>query len=434
MVRAIRLFAPESFMRVLLIDIALIAASFFVAGYPALFLDPSIYFTEEGGAPRLAPIILSMVLAMYFADLYGRKPAASRILLLQQLSFAGGIALLSQALVAYLNPDWILPRMLTFAGVAVSIAAIFVWRLILAVIVSRMTGARAVLILGTGETVRRIARHIERNPELNYRIAGSLTGDSAGAVQPVLGPLADLSRVAVQLKPALIIASFADGRERMPVPDLLDLRFGGATIEEAGSACEIICRRVSARDLRPSRTLFGADFDPREKSLFVLIADRLIAAVLLILGAPFAALCALLEAVNGRSALATEMCAGFRGRPFQSRQLRVAGNGLAAALVNRLHLGDYPQLWNVITGKMSMVGPRPERLGTARELERLLPVYDYRQNTLPGITGWAQLHRPAGGSVIDSLGEVEYDLYYVRNQAPSLYAFILLHDLKRRAA
>ena len=429
MVRAIRLFAPESFLRVLLVDIVLISASFFVAGYPTLFLDPSLFFLDEGGAPRLVPVIVSMVLAMYFANLYGRKQAASRIFLLQQLSFSVGIALLSQAIAGYLNPDWILPKALTFAGVGLSLAAIFVWRLILAVIISRMAGARVVLMLGTSETVHRIALHIERSPELNYRVAGTLTSNPAGAVPPVIGTVADLRKTAIRLKPALIIAGFEDNRDRIPVADMLDLRFGGATIEEAGAACETICRLVSARDLRPSRTLFGDDFDPKEQFLFVLLADRLIAAALLALGAPFAALYSSFGAV-----FVSESCAGFRGRPFRSRQLRVSESGFAAGLARRLHLVDYPQLWNVVTGNMSMVGPRPERLGMARELERLLPVYEYRQNALPGITGWAQLHRTPNQQVIDSLAEVEYDLYYVRNQAPSLYAFILLHGLRRPAA
>ena len=216
---------------------------------------------------------------------------------------------------------------------------------------------------------------------------------------------------------------------------MLDLRFSGAAFEEAGTAYETVCRRVSARDLRPSRALFSEEFDAREQSLLIALADRLIAATLLVIGAPFALLCAALVRLHsGQPAFTAQRCAGFRGRAFRSFELRVPEQGRGASLARRLRLRCWPQLWNVLIGRMSMVGPRPECLGISRELERLLPIYDLRQNTKPGITGWAQLHLHPGDHAIDSLDEVEYDLYYTRNQAPSLYAFILLHELKARTA
>jgi undecaprenyl-phosphate galactose phosphotransferase/putative colanic acid biosynthesis UDP-glucose lipid carrier transferase len=78
---------------------------------------------------------------------------------------------------------------------------------------------------------------------------------------------------------------------------------------------------------------------------------------------------------------------------------------------------------------MSMVGPRPRRLGIARELNQLLPVDEYRQNARPGITGWAQINL-SPNDMLDAIIEVEHDLYYLRNQSLSLYTYILLHGLR----
>ena len=77
------------------------------------------------------------------------------------------------------------------------------------------------------------------------------------------------------------------------------------------------------------------------------------------------------------------------------------------------------------------VRPEARRNGIAAELTRMIPVYECRQNVKPGITGWAQLHARKDEPVRDTLKEFEYDLYYVKNHAPSLYAFILLNGIKK---
>ncbi len=76
---------------------------------------------------------------------------------------------------------------------------------------------------------------------------------------------------------------------------------------------------------------------------------------------------------------------------------------------------------------MSMVGPRPRKLAIAAELSRLLPLDEYRFNARPGITGWAQINLKKAGEPVDAIAEIEYDLYYIRNQSVSLYSYILLH-------
>jgi lipopolysaccharide/colanic/teichoic acid biosynthesis glycosyltransferase len=179
--------------------------------------------------------------------------------------------------------------------------------------------------------------------------------------------------------------------------------------------------------------LFSSEFDAREPSVAILISDVLVAAFLLVAGAPFALLYALALRLSGSGSLILrEPSAGLGGRPFTSLRFRVGDSGFLASLARRLHLTEWPQLWNVVTRRMSMVGPRPYSLAMARELASLLPLTEFRVNTRPGITGWAELNLRQN-EMADAIAETEYDLYYIRNQSASLYTYILLHGLRSPA-
>jgi exopolysaccharide biosynthesis polyprenyl glycosylphosphotransferase len=98
--------------------------------------------------------------------------------------------------------------------------------------------------------------------------------------------------------------------------------------------------------------------------------------------------------------------------------------------LRRLRLDELPQFFNVIRGHMSIVGPRPERPEFSSMLEEKIPFYRQRQWVKPGITGWAQINHKYGDTVEDSLIKLEYDLYYIKNLAPALDAYIIFHTLK----
>jgi lipopolysaccharide/colanic/teichoic acid biosynthesis glycosyltransferase len=430
MIRAARIFSPNRLIRLALVDAAVVTAVFYLLVRRTVLIGPSVFFFEERGAIRLVPLVAILLLTMYFSGLYESTRIASRIYLLQQLSLCAGVGLISQALVSYIHVGWTLPRNLALYGLVASIFALFGWRLLRNALLSWFEGTGTVLILGTDPTAVRIARHIARNSALHLSVAGCLTSDTENAVAPVLGGVSDVGEIAGRINPDLIVSGLADSRDLMPVAEMVDLRFSGCRIEEAGDACELICRHVSARDLRPSRMLFSKDFDARDFSLPMFAADIAASALLLIAGAPLAlAYGALLRLSDGKPVVRKQICAGFQGRPFVSRQFRVKKSGGLAALARALNLQVWPQLWNVLSRRMSMVGPRPRRLSIARELGRLLPVDEYRQNARPGITGWAQINL-AQGEMADSIVEVEYDLYYLRNQSISLYTYILLHGLR----
>ena len=98
--------------------------------------------------------------------------------------------------------------------------------------------------------------------------------------------------------------------------------------------------------------------------------------------------------------------------------------------LRKTSLDELPQLFNVLKGEMSVVGPRPERPEFVAELERRIPYYRQRHCVKPGITGWAQINHKYGDTLEDTIMKLEYDLYYIKNLAPALDAYIMFHTAK----
>ena len=98
--------------------------------------------------------------------------------------------------------------------------------------------------------------------------------------------------------------------------------------------------------------------------------------------------------------------------------------------IRLVRIDELPQLWSVLKGEMSFVGPRPERPQFVAELDEKLPFYAERHMVKPGITGWAQINYPYGASIEDARGKLEYDLYYAKNYSPFLDLLILLQTAR----
>ena len=99
-------------------------------------------------------------------------------------------------------------------------------------------------------------------------------------------------------------------------------------------------------------------------------------------------------------------------------------------IIRKLRIDELPQLWNVIKGEMSFVGPRPERPIFVNELAKVIPYYGIRHVIKPGITGWAQICYPYGASAADTLKKLEYDLYYLKNFNIALDFVIVFNTIK----
>ena len=178
------------------------------------------------------------------------------------------------------------------------------------------------------------------------------------------------------------------------------------------------------------------------------MADLVVAVALLLLTAPFIAVAALLIWLEDRGPIFySQQRSGWLGRPFTLIKLRtmtvqptdapaewtqVGDQRITAigAVLRRVRLDELPQLLNVLTGEMSLIGPRPERPELEHQLEQSIPHYRKRHWMRPGLSGWAQVCAPYASSIEDSDLKLSYDLYYLRHFSTWLDLLILFRTIK----
>ncbi len=259
-------------------------------------------------------------------------------------------------------------------------------------------------------------------------------------------PLAPCHRRAVER----VIVALADRRATMPVHELLQLRLKGMSIQDGTALLERISGQIEVEELYPSWLIFGQGFrlDPTSmmarRSVSILLSLSL-----LLITLPVIPLVILLVRLSSPGpVLYRQKRVGRNGDIFNCYKFRTMrpdaeADGRAAwasdddpritpvgHFLRKMRLDEIPQLWNVLKGDMSFVGPRPERPEFVERLCRELPFYSLRHVIRPGITGWAQINHGYGGSVEESKEKLRYDLYYLKNMSVVLDLLIVFQTIK----
>jgi sugar transferase (PEP-CTERM system associated) len=243
-----------------------------------------------------------------------------------------------------------------------------------------------------------------------------------------------------------IVVAMDDRRGGFPIADLLACRFAGIAVVELLQFLERETGKVSVDVLNPSWLIFSeAPRIPTLKRVLTRIIDLAIAVPMLVIALPvMACIAAAILLVDGAPVLYRQTRVGYMGRAFTLYKFRsmvkdaeTSGDALWAAKrdarvtrvgawLRKLRCDELPQLFNVITGTMSLVGPRPERPQFVERLSKEIPYYHERHVVKPGITGWAQLSYPYGASDQDALEKLQYDLYYIKNKSLIFDLMVLL--------
>lgn len=454
MIRLFRVFVPISTATLLASEIVLISAAFLIAPYLALPVGGTIYLLYEGGLQNLSLVVAVMLLVLYFHDLYTDIHVGSRILLLQQLCIALGTVFLTQGLLSYVDHGLLIPLRVMVTGSALSLSGIFLWRIFFSAYVLQVVGRKRLLMLGDSQLFALIAAHIGAHPEQGLQISGRLDdqgepGATNGGIK-LLGGFQELRSIVTATNPDRIVVGLSERRNRAPVGELLELRFSGYLIEEVATTFEQVCGRVSVKDLRPSQLIYSRELGPRGKSLFYQSLFNVAVAILVLAAAlPIMILTALAVWFSSKGPiLYRQVRVGMDGVPFtlykfrSMRQDAEAGTGAIWAskddprvtrvgrFIRKVRFDELPQLFNVLRGEMSIVGPRPERPEFVRVLTEQIPYYRQRHCVRPGITGWAQINYKYGDTLEDTVTKLEYDLYYIKNMAFSLDTYIIFHTAK----
>ncbi len=312
-----------------------------------------------------------------------------------------------------------------------------------------------VLVLGTGRLARSLVQELLRHPELGFKVRGFIDDDPAllgkSIVNPkVIGATLDLPRIVPERKIDRIVVALQDRRGRLPAEELLRLKTRGIEVEDATSMYEQVTGKIAIENLKPSWLIFSSGFDVSRRQLIQKqIVESVMALGLLLLFLPVLLLVMVLIKLDSRGPIFhRQVRTGQEGRPFtlwKFRSMREdaereTGPVWADAYDKRVtrigkvlratRIDEVPQLFNVLRGEMSLVGPRPERPIFVQELTESIPFYHLRHTVKPGLTGWAQINNGYANSVEDTIEKLQYDLFYIKNLSLRLDSQILLETFK----
>jgi sugar transferase (PEP-CTERM system associated) len=383
-------------------------------------------------------LLIGLKAVFFWVGLYDFRHVVDRLTFWKRL--LGGVALVSVAAAVL----WCLlaDQVLVYGSFVLAFVPVIILGRLAFEVVSRARRFRKrLLFMGIGPEAQRTAREIldlcsrdyvivgflaERRDEMGWRLGGRGVLGTYGDLEPV---------VAVQ---------------KVDKVELLRVRLRGVEIVEEARVHEEIAGKIPVDDLRPSWLIFSEGFsNTRLRNVTKRGFDITVALIGLILSAPLSLLTALAIRLTSRGpVIFQQQRVGQGGREFtlyKFRSMRVdaeaCGTPQWAAkedprvtrvgrFIRATRLDEIPQMWNVLQGRMSFVGPRPERPYFVAQLRKKIPYYDQRHALKPGITGWAQVRFRYGSDETDATEKLRHDMFYVKYHSILFDLRILLETVR----
>ena len=418
-----------------------------------LFKGTSIFLIDLFDSLRQALVVtIAFQVSLYFFDLYDLSIISSLSEAVTRIVQAFGFGCIALALIYYIMPGLLIPSITFWAAFLLICLSVFLLRSLYFNILRKRLFAQVIVIIGTGQLASDIAREVEGRSDSGYKVLGFIGGgepsfNPKGA--PVYHAIEDLHDFLFSEKISRIVVAPDDRRGHIPVHMLIQCKMRGIAIDQGVTFYERISGKILVERVDPSWIFFSDGFGfSRWRRMLKCIMDVSIAVPLFVVSLPVVLLSALIIKLESPgSVLYSQERVGERNRTFKLIKLRSMRQDAEAdgpvwatehdervtrfgAIIRKTRIDELPQLWNVIRGEMSLVGPRPERPVFVDQLVKEIPYYNIRHATKPGITGWAQVYYHYGASREDALRKLEYDLYYLKNTSIPLDLFIIFKTIK----
>ncbi|MBI5451170.1 MAG: TIGR03013 family PEP-CTERM/XrtA system glycosyltransferase [Gammaproteobacteria bacterium] len=456
MIRIFRHYIPKPLFALGTLEALVFVLAFYVARLWGPPVDGISIFSANS-MPGMLAFVMIMGLAMTAMGLYERQ---SRILFLNSmlrviLSFIFGFVFLA-LVVYYLSDLTAIKAEVILTQFIVALIGVLILRLIFErVNIKYGLIGRRMLVVGAGPAAAKIDENLRRKVDRrSFNIIGYVPAASGEAVVPAgkclrkFGTLLDLVNK-YQIEEIVVAAD--DCGIDFPLDELLDCRMNGINVIDLLTFFERHACKIMIPLLHPSWLVFAEGIAVNgARSLTKRLFDISFSTFIIMLSWPLMLLAAIAILIEG----------GFRG-PVLYFQYRVGAGGRLfklykfrsmilnaeeggpvwarrndarvthiGALIRKARLDELPQLFNVLKGEMSFVGPRPERPEFVSKLSENIPFYNERHRVKPGITGWAQVCYPYGATEKDALEKLQYDLYYMKNYSFALDIMIAIQTLQ----
>jgi sugar transferase (PEP-CTERM system associated) len=452
MVRILQLHAPKIVLALAGFEALLLFGAFY-AGLLTSWVDTSSLHTFTGFLPHALLFAGVLVTMMYSVGLYHGEALSKLSGVAVRLAVAFFLGLIILLLAFYVLPGLTIWRSVMLPGMVVGFALIIVVRSFAPRVLDMSAFKRRVLIIGCGERAAMIEKLEDEPRSFGFTCCGFVEMPGETRVvsdHNVVDQPNSMADFVTEKAISEIVVAVQDRRGSLPLRELIDCRLAGVDVIEYQHFYERETGRVDLDAVNSNWFLFSDGFPSGRLHHFLKRSfDIAISLAALFLFMPLMLLAALAVRLESPGPIFyRQQRVGFNGKPFELMKFRsmtadAEKDGVpkwaaakdsritaVGAFLRRTRIDEIPQIFAVLRGDMSFVGPRPERPYFVDQLRQKIPFYAERHGVKPGITGWAQLNYSYGASVEDARMKLQYDLYYVKYYGILLDVMILLQTVR----
>ena len=405
-----------------------------------------------GGLFRVVCYLLAITFSSYFFDLYNYQRFNDKGFVLPRIAISCATSFVVLSALFY-----ILPSLRFWRGVLV-LTLVFngLGQLGLRVLITKFSRAsmfaHRILIVGAGELAKRIADIVPPDNNLHSYVRFIACTEKKPIVDPalVVGHIRDLNEIIHDYRPQMLILSLSERRGNLPIKEIMHSKLRGIEVLDATSYFEQTMGCLMIENMQPSSFIYTHRFrmTPFMRS-YKRLFDVALSVIGLVVAAPVLPLIAVAVKLDSPGPIFfKQLRVGEREVEYFVYKFRTMTQDAETAtgavwaqkndprvtrlgrFLRKTRLDEIPQLYNVLKGDMSFIGPRPERMAFVERLKESIPFYSTRHFVKPGITGWAQVCYPYGASDEDALEKLRYDLYYIKNYSIFLDFKIILETIR----
>ena len=449
MIRLLNVYYPTRTVILLLCEAVLVGGCFLLATVALLGQDAYLALAYEQGFLKVGGVTALTLILSYYFDLYEPQIVSVPLEIYFRILLVLGFDCFILSAIIFFAPEVSIAPSVYAVGFALLTPALLLWRRAYDKIVSHRLFRERVYVLGSGDQAHAIVETIRSRPDIGMEVVDWKELHLEKAERKKVW-IEDLLRIA-KARPAVsrIIVAVEDGRDELPVQELLNLRFQGIVVEKVGDLNERLSGKIQLDGLRPSNFLYSEGFRIKpSQQITRQIVSTLAAATGLLLFLPFFPIVVLLVRFTSKGPIFFKQTRiGVAGKHFKVVKFRTMFTDAEASgakwatkndprvtsfgmFMRKTRIDEIPQLWNVLRGDMGFVGPRPERPEFVPWLDEQLPFYYLRHLIRPGLTGWAQVRYGYGATLAETKEKLQYDLYYIKHMSLGLDLLIMFETIK----
>ena len=429
--------------------------SVFFAAYA--LRNTELFVPDSAMALKMLLTTIVCQICLYYGDLYDMSTSKSAVDLCIRLMQALGVAAILLAIIYFIFPRTMLNVGNYIVSALILLFLLSSWRIGYALVLNRGLFDKKIILIGSDELAQKINNEIVQKKDCGYQVACIVLekyhqGTIADAKTPVIRKKGyqGLCALARKLYIDTIVVAIKEKRGELPTKELLQCRIDGIEVIDGISFYETLSGKLLVEHISPSWLIFSDGFQKSKiKKNLKRLTDIILSALLLITFFPILCVVMLLIKIDSKGPVFySQERIGERHRIYMIYKFRSMFTDAEektgpvfttkdddritrfGRFLRKWRIDEIPQLWNVLRGEMSFVGPRPEREFFVKQLEQEIPYYRERFSVKPGITGWAQVCYRYGYTLEDAVEKLNYDLFYIKNMSILMDLMIILRTIK----